>query len=198
LALVFVIKLDLDEQTLQKLKQLTGTACYNFLGFTLDLEKNSIKDNIGSATIKNMSEWHIQLLSTLLSHYASANPTPLTGKLVKYRDIPGGYAYEGAFIKRALQPIAEVFCEKPEDLPKAAELLGGAQCNLGDYSAQIMALAGIPLTYILWVAEDLPASASILYDSSASCFLPTEDLAALGEITTIRLVETKKVSDRII
>jgi hypothetical protein len=192
-----LIKLDLDDQTLMKLQKLTGTSSYNFLGFTLDLEKGVVKDKLGSSA-KKFSEWTLQLLATLLAHYAEAKPTKPTGKLIKYRDIPGGYAYEGAFQKRAIQPIAEAFSTEPEDLPKAAKLLGGKQRTLGDASAEINALMGIPLTYILWIAEDLPPSASILYDSSASCYLPTEDLAVLGEFATIRLVEAKKVLGRTI
>ncbi len=193
-----VIELQLDTQTLMKLQKLTGTVCYNFLGFTLDLEKGEIKDKLGSDPVKNFSEWTTQLLSTLLTHYSMAKQTPLTGNLVKYRDIPGGYAYEGAFQKRAVQPIAQTFSLEPEKLPKAAQLLGGRQLTLGDASGEINALAGIPLTFILWVAEDLPPSAAILYDSSASNYLPTEDLAVLGELTTLRLIEAKKVLDRTI
>jgi hypothetical protein len=192
------MNLNLDDQALMKLQKLTGTPHYDFLGFALDLEKSTIKDKLGSGAAKNFSEWTIQLLSTLLTHYSTANPTPLTGNLVKYRDIPGGYAYEGAFQKRAVQPIAQTFCGEPEDLPKAGKLLGGRQRSLGDASVEINALAGIPLTYILWVAEDLPPSAAILYDSSASSYLPTEDLAVLGELATIRLIEAKKVLGRTI
>jgi hypothetical protein len=193
-----VIELNLDNQTLIKLQKLTGTTFYNFLGFALDLEKGEIKDNLGSGAVKNFSEWTTQLLSTLLTHYSIAKQTPVTGNLIKYRDIPGGYAYESAFQKRAVQPIAQTFSQEPENLPKAAQLLGGIQCSLGDASAEIYALVGIPLTFILWVAEDLPASAAILYDSSASNYLPTEDLAVLGELTTLRLIEAKKVLDRTI
>jgi hypothetical protein len=193
-----VIELNLDDQVLMKLEKLTGTAYYDFLGFTLDLEKNTIKDKLGSVVSKNFNEWTMQLLTTLLTHYTASKPTPLTGNLVKYRDIPGGYAYENAFQKRAVQPIAQTFRKELEDLPKAAQLLGGRQRNLGHASAEINALEGIPLTYIIWVAEDLPPAAAILYDSSASCYLPTEDLAVLSELTTVRLIEAKKVLGRTI
>lgn len=191
-----MIELNIDYQTLMKLQKLTNTAHYNFLGFTLDLEKGTIKDKLGSGAAKNFSEWTTQILSTLLTHYSAAEQTPLTGNLTKYRDIPGGYAYEGTFQKRAVQPIAQTFCQEPDDLPKAAQLLGGRQRSIGDASVEITVLTGIPLTYILWVAEDLPPSAAILYDSSASNYLPTEDLAILGELTTIRLIEAKKVLGR--
>jgi hypothetical protein len=193
-----LITLNLDDQTLFRLQKLIGNSSYNFLGFTLNLEKGTIKDKLGSGAAENFSEWTIQILAILFSHYSEAKPTSLTGNLIKYRVIPGGYAYDEAFQKCAVQLIAQTFCCEPEDLPKAVKLLGGRQRTLGDASAEINALPGIPLTYILWVAEDLPPSASILYDSSASCYLPTEDLAVLGELTTVRIIEAKKVLGRTI
>ena len=131
----------------------------------------------------------MQLFAAMLEHYSLANSAPLIGKLVKFKDIPGGYAYEGAFIKRAIQPVAEVFGEEPEELTMAAELLGGLKLKLGDASVKIEALKGIPLTHILWIKSEFPVEVTILYDESASNYLPTEDL---GELTTSRLIEAKR------
>jgi Domain of unknown function (DUF3786) len=184
-------KLNLKLETLQKLKKLTGTNYYEFLGFTLDIEKSTIIDNL-PYLVRNLSEWATQILTTLLYHYSLANPTKQTRTLVKYKDIPGGYAYEEAFTKRAIEPIAEVFGEKPKKLVEVANLLGGTELGLGDASIEIPALKSIPLTYILWSKKDFPASANILYDASASNYLPTEDLAVLGELSTLRLIEASK------
>lgn len=183
-------KLNLDAETLQKLQRLTATNCYEFLGFTFNLEKSILTDNIAQPT-NNLSEWAIQIFTTLLSHYSLANPIAPTGKLVKFKDIAGGYAYEDAFTKRAIEPIAEGFGEKPQELLRASNRLGGAKKNFGDASTEIPALKGISLTYILWGKEEFPASANILYDTSACCYLPTEDLAVLGEVTTLRLKQSR-------
>jgi len=43
----------------------------------------------------------------------------------------------------------------------------------------------------LWEKGEFPASANVLFDESASHFLPTEDLAVLAEITTSRLKEAQ-------
>jgi hypothetical protein len=190
-----LIKLNLQAETLQKLTQLIypqNGSSYDFLGFTLNLETGTISDKLNSNSNQDASERHIQIFAALLGHYALANPTPLTGKLVKFKDLPGGYAYEGAFVQRAIQPVAEVFGEKPEELPKAARMLGGLRLNLGDSSVEINALKDIPLTYILWKKDEFPASATILYDESACNYLPTEDLAVLGELTTARLISAKQ------
>ena len=190
--MALVLKLNIEAQTLERLQKVTGGICYNFLGFTLDLKESNIIDNLEELS-KDGDTWTIQTLSTLLTHYSQANLTPLSGKLVKFKDLPGGCAYEGAFIKRAVQPIEYVFGEKLDDLSKAAELLGGFKLEYGDVSVEIPALKSIPLTYILYGAEEFQAAANILYDQSASYYLPTEDLAVLGEITTVRLIEAKKM-----
>lgn len=189
-----MIKLNLSGQTLEKLRYLFNIkddCTYDFLGFTLDLETSNLMDKVNPEAIARLTQWHIQLLATLLIHYSQAKPTPLTGNLVKFRDLPGGYAYEHAFNKRAINPLTEYFGEKPQLLSKVGKLFGGIQLNHGDASVEITALKGIPLTYILWKAEEFPASANILYDQSASNYLPTEDLAVLGEIATGRLIEAK-------
>ncbi|MCW4044714.1 MAG: DUF3786 domain-containing protein [Candidatus Bathyarchaeota archaeon] len=189
-----MIKLNLQTQTLQKLRLLFNPQednFYDFLGYTLNLENGIVKDKLSSNSVRNINKSHTQILTTLLAHYSLANPTPLRGKLVKFKDIPGGYAYEDAFNRRAIQPIADVFGEEPEKLPEAAKLLGGLRLNLGEFSVEVTALKGIPLTYILWAKGEFPASASALYDESASSYLPTEDLAVLGELTTSRLLDAE-------
>jgi hypothetical protein len=188
-----MVKLNLTVETLQKLQRLMSSRSYDFLGFTLNLETGILTDKLRCSTLEDLNVCNSKILATLLSHYSLANPTLLSGRLVKFRDIPGGYAYEDTFIRRAIQPVAEVFGEKSEQLTKVAALLDGAELNLGDTSVRIFALKDIPLIYILWKADEFPASASILFDQTASNYLPTEDLAVLGEITTIRLIEAEKI-----
>ncbi len=181
------MKLNLEGQTLEKLRKLTGTSCCDFLGFKLNLQNGGITDSLST----NLSKSSIKFLSILFTHYSTATMSSFSGKLVKFKDLPGGCAYEEAFNKRAIQPIADTFGEKPQELLKAGALLGGKPLGFGDASVEIEALKGIPLTYIVYGAEDYPASANIFYDESASRYLPTEDLAVLGEITTIRLISAK-------
>ncbi len=187
----FLMKSNLQAEALQRLRRLfdaekTGT--YDFLGFTLNLEEGTLTDNLG---VNPWSELIIRLIPVMLQHYTEGKQTPLTGKLVKFRDIPGGYAYEGAFINRAIKPVEGVFGENPKMLLEAAKRLGGKPLSQGDASVEIVALKGIPLTIILYGAGEFGASASLLYDESASKYLPTEDLAVLGEITASRLIQAK-------
>jgi hypothetical protein len=187
-----MINLNLPPQTLQKLQQQINpqNPNYQFLGFTANLQTGTLTDNLNQTSFEAFS---IKVIPVLLDHYTQGKPTPPTGKLIKYKDIPGGHAYEGAFIHRAIEPIVEVFGETPEKLFKSSELLDGKPQKHGNASFVVEALKGIPLTYILWIADEFPAQVNILYDESASNYLPTEDLAVLGELVTIRLLQARQL-----
>jgi hypothetical protein len=189
-------KLNLELSVLEKLRRLTCTqkgSAYHFLGYSLDLDTGDFRDLLTEDF--QPTEWQIQILSALMLHYSLASQMSIRGKLVKYKDLPGGYAYEKAFVQRAVQPIAQVFGDKPEEIVEAAKRLGGKRVNFGDVAVEVPALEGVPLVYILWAAGEFPASASVLFDESASRFLDTEALAGLGEITTSRLIQAHSILD---
>jgi hypothetical protein len=192
---VYVINLNLDQNAVGRLQKLLGTGCYDFLGFTLNVDQCTIKDNLFPSQ-DNLNPNAAYMITTLLAHYSTASLTPPTGRQVKFRDLPGGYAYEGAFVKRAIQPIAEAFGENSYELCRAGKILGGRLLGFGDASIEVPALKGISLTYIVWGKEEYPGSANILYDESACKFLPTEDLAVLGEITSERLISATNLMQK--
>jgi len=185
-------KLNLQAEKLERIRNLTKVVkgnAYQFLGYTLDLETSQFHDLLEKSTVH--SDWGVQSMAALLTHYSLANETPKTGKLVKFKDLPGGYAYEQAFTNRAVNPIAQFFGNNPLELAEAAKLFGGKRLDYGDLSVEIPALEGIPIVYIIWAAHEFQASATVLFDESASCFLDTESLACLGELTTHRLLNAQ-------
>jgi hypothetical protein len=187
-------KLNLQEEQLKKIRVLTKVGednTYKFLGYTLNLETNQFHDSLEKSTAHN--DWGVQSMTALLAHYSLANKTAKTGKLVKFKDLPGGYAYEHAFTQRAVDPIAQSFGSNPAELAEAAKLFGGKRVNYGDLSVEIPALEGIPIVYILWAASEFPVSANLLFDESASCFLDTEALSGLGELTTHRIIKAQSI-----
>lgn len=177
---------------MRKLRRLVRSGCNSIglLGFSVDLDSGEVHDQLKED--KLCSEKEAEVLCVLLAHYAEAEIAEITGKLVKFRDLPGGYAYEKAFVERAVQPVAAVFGEKPESLVEAAKLLNGVALTYGDESVEIPAL-DIRMVYILWKKDEFPASATVLFDESASLYLPTEDLAVLAELTTVRLEQSRGI-----
>ena len=110
---------------------------------------------------------------------------------MKFKDLPGGYAYERSFQQRVVQFIAESFGDNPAELVEAAELMKGKKLEFGDASVEVPALEGVPVVFVLWGKTEFPATANVLFDKSASSFLPTEDLGVLAELTASRLVKAK-------
>ena len=179
--------MSLDEDECQGLKRLVGRSRLELLGYVVDLESGEVYDWLRkTADVANVE---FEVLQVLLAHYRKAEPVERASKLVRFADLPGGHAYEGAFLLRAVQPIADVFGDEPEKLVEASKRLNGHVLAYGDFSVEIPALPRIPLVVILWRASEFPASATTLYDESASGYLPTEDLAVLGQLTTSRLLQ---------
>jgi hypothetical protein len=138
-------------------------------------------------------EPEIEIKILLLHYLVGCEDIPLSGDLISFKGLPSSVAYHEAFLKRAINPISKVFSTNPEGFKKAIESLGGKEIGHADISFSIPVLPKVPLTYVLWLSdEELPGSANILFDSSASSHLPTEDLAVLGEITTSRLINLQQ------
>lgn len=118
----------------------------------------------------------------LILHYL-ATPTEVmdTGTLISYKELPGGCIYIQPFSNRAINPMVKIFGSKPDSLVEVATRLGGQLNALGDVGVTFRVFPRIPITLVLWRADDeFPASGNILFDSSASLILPTEDYAVLA------------------
>ncbi|MGB6680367.1 MAG: DUF3786 domain-containing protein [Candidatus Bathyarchaeia archaeon] len=159
-----------------------------FLAYKVELDSGKVFDKLLGKYVKNPKTLYV-----LLSHYAKAKNIEEVGKLIKFRELPGGYAYERAFKRRAEIPIAETFGTKPKMLVEAAKVLSGVKADYGDYSVKIPALPKIPITYVLWKSNEFPTACSALFDESASHYLPTEDLAVIGQLTTTRIKSPTEV-----
>jgi hypothetical protein len=72
-------------------------------------------------------------------------------------------------------------------------MLGGRKLELGQASVEVPAFNLVPITYILWVDEELPPTANVLFDESANNYLNAEGLANLAELTTWRLLIAQKL-----
>ncbi len=182
-------KLEPEElQRITKLDNIKNDRIYSLLGYQVNLKTGELHDSFSES---GAPDYEIRVLEILLLHYSTSQTTEKAGKLIKYADLPGGYAYEKAFELRAVKPAADAFGENPTHLIRAAKLLGGNALELGDAAVEIPALYNVPLVYILWAKNEFPASVTILYDESASHYLPTEDLAVLAELTTSRLLKAQ-------
>ena len=123
--------------------------------------------------------------SIILLHYLNtADGTPLAGKWVSFKELPGGQIYIEPFRKRAITPLVKVFGESPQKFMDAASRAGGfANPQLGKNCMVIPVLPRVPVAFIIHPGdEEFEATANILFDANATFYLPTEDYAHLPAI----------------
>ncbi len=126
----------------------------------------------------------------LILHYLTqAKGTPLSNKVIAYKELPEGANYFPTFFKRAIKPLMDYFGQEPQRLVDAAEKLGGHKADYGDVAVTINAFHRVPITLVLWRgAEEFPPEGNIMFDSTVSDYLSTEDINVLCEIIAGQLV----------
>lgn len=132
--------------------------------------------------------------SVIVVHYlVGAKEKDLAGKLISFRELWGGEIYYAAFESRAIRPLAEHFGPAPEKLIEAGKFLKARILEMGDASLELYAFPRIPLTFVVWGGdEELPHSANILFDSTVTEHLPTEDVTVLSSLAVARLIAARR------
>lgn len=126
----------------------------------------------------------------LILHYlALAKGTAATGKLIPFRDLPGGVVYYPTFSKRTMEPLTRFFGRKPELLVQVCQRLGAQPSDMGDTAVIINAFPRVPTTMVLWYGdEELSPQLNLLFDANIMDYLETEDVTVVCEIITWKLV----------
>lgn len=130
----------------------------------------------------------------LINYLGRASGEALTYKYITYRDLPGGDAFYNAFYQLAIHPLKETFEKKPEELSRLAPYLGGEVIEeKSRVEVLFWFLPRVPLKYLLWGGdEEIEGRGNILFDSSASLYLHTEDLAGAGHYLTMYIQDLYK------
>ncbi len=126
----------------------------------------------------------------LILHYlTSAKGTPATNKLITYNELPEGIIYFPTFFKRTIESLLAHFGNEPHLLVDIAQKLGGHKVDYGDTAVTINAFSLVPITIILWRGDsEFAPRGSVVFDSTISDYLSTEDITVLCEIITWKLV----------
>lgn len=126
----------------------------------------------------------------MLHYFTLARGTPLTNKIITYKELPGGDVYFPTFSKRTIKPLLSNFGEEPERLLKAAESLGGHKEDYGDVAITIDVFSCVPITLVLWRGDDeFPPAGNFLFDNTISNYLTSEDITVLCETLVWRLIK---------
>lgn len=88
-------------------------------------------------------------------------------------------------------PLLERFDHKPQEFTYRIEQLDGrAVKEMGDAAVQIWLLDQVPIKLILWCSDDeLPASLTVLFDSSIEQILAADAIWALFQLLGERMLE---------
>jgi len=129
----------------------------------------------------------------ILHYFIEAKGTPLSNNTISYKGLAEGNIYFPTFYQRAIKPLVNYFGKEPRQLLNVAGLLGGDEADYGDVSVIISAFSRVPITLVLWKGdEEFAPEGNIMFDSTISDYLPTEDINVLCETIAWRLVKLLK------
>ena len=147
----------------------------------------------GNVTEKETGEAAFDTVKVLILHHAVySQGGDLTEDSITYKELPGGEIYIDPFTHRSLYALTGIFGANIDNLKKAVAHTIHREEKYGDYSCTIQVLPKIPITFILYEADDeFPASSNALFNGAAAKFLHTEDYS---QITSYLVSTLKKLA----
>jgi hypothetical protein len=128
--------------------------------------------------------------AVLTYYFHTGDGTPLTGQWVSFAKLPDGRMYNRAFQGYSGDELVKAFGLEVETFKYACEKSGGETTLAGDAAYIFYALPNLPMLVNYWCGdEDFPSSCKILFDSSASHYLPTDVCAILGSMLTRKIIK---------
>ncbi len=135
--------------------------------------------------------------SSMFFYYLlTADGAPLAGRWLAFRELPGGMFYHQAYQGYSGDRLAKAIDNHIGVFERAAKTLGGIKLDIGDAAFAFDALPRVRVAAVYYAGdEDFPASANVLFDASASHYLPTDALAGLGSALVDRLTGAESRDD---
>jgi len=128
-------------------------------------------------------------MAMLLYYLVTADGTSLTGHWVSFASLPDGRMYNAAFQGYSGDEIARTFGLDLDGFITACEKAGGKSIDVGNASFIFHVLPHVPLMLTYWQGdEDFPSSCKVLFDESASHYLPIDACAILGSSLTRKVL----------
>jgi hypothetical protein len=128
-------------------------------------------------------------LAFLFHHLLTADGMPVSGKWVSFADLPDGRVYNAAFQGYSGDELVKAFGSDLNAFHKACQSAGGQPADLASASYVFQPLPHVPLMVTYWLGdEDFPSSCKILFDESASHYLPIDGCAILGSMLVRKLL----------
>ncbi len=131
-------------------------------------------------------------LKILLLHYlVHAGGSPATGNQITFNQITGGLGYYTAFQRRSISPVLKAFGNNFNNFLAAGERIGGIRQS-GKYSIYLRVFPRVSIYFNFWEQdEDFPAEGNVVFDSSISDYLSTEDIAVMCNMIAVMIIKNK-------
>ena len=125
----------------------------------------------------------------ILAYLISARQLQLAGRLVKAESLPGGEFFFRGPHELPTQKLTKAFGENTDLLYRASANFDAERCDFGDASVELFVLPRIPLTFVIWAAdEEFAPRVSILFDQTASDQLPLDALLTVVNLAVDAVV----------
>jgi hypothetical protein len=135
--------------------------------------------------------------SMFFYYFLTADGAPYADKWIAFRDLPGGMFYHQAYQGYSGDRLSKAIDNHVNVFERAAKNLGGLKLDIGDASFAFDALPRVRVAAVYYAGdEDFPASANVLFDASASHYLPTDALGGVGSALVDRLTATESKDDQ--
>ena len=130
-----------------------------------------------------------EVTSILILHYLvgrSKRGFFPTSKWISFKETEGGKLFWPNFSKIAIEPLVKCFQQDPNGLIRnLVENLSGRMVDAGDVAVEVETFPGVFVRIIFWRGdEDLPAGATMLFDSGLTEVYIMEDVAVLLTLLT--------------
>jgi hypothetical protein len=154
----------------------------------------------GAVTTAEGKPAHVTVNIVLLHYLITADGVAPADRWLSFRELPDGLFYAQAFAGHAEGEISQRFGADPSTgsgqavagFRQAATALGGAALDLADASFRFQALPRLAVAVLLWAGDDeFPGQARMLFDAHAGHYLPTEDLAGIGDWLAHKLIAAR-------
>lgn len=130
---------------------------------------------------------------TLLLYYLlTADGQPLKNNWTSFAGLPNGLMYNAAFQGYTGDELIKQFSYDIDAFKSASLQAGGTATGIGSASFLFQAFPRLPLMLTYWLGdEDFPSSCKVLFDESASHYLPVDGCAILGSMLTQRVIHNR-------
>jgi hypothetical protein len=131
--------------------------------------------------------------SIILTYLVTADGTTPSGRWIGFRELPDGMFYVQAFQGYSGGRLVRELDGGVEAFRRAAERLGGEPLEMGNAGYTFTVLPRIHLALVYWEGdEEFPSQARVLFEDTASHYLPTDGLAILGSQLVGKILKAAK------